>query len=155
MGGDRFNNVISELYLALPAAGVTAARFDFGTAAIEAAATEAVETLELLPDRPRFLVGYSFGGGVAATIADDTIDGWFLVAPAVTMVDAAIGDDPRPKAVVAAEHDQFFAPDKLRDATEGWQNTESMTIAGADHFFVGRTDAVAEQCLAWLRRVAR
>ena len=151
MGGDRFNNVVTALYDALPPAGATAVRFDFGTADIEAAATEAVETLELLPDRPRFLIGYSFGGGVAATIADDGVDGWFLVAPALTSVESAIGDDPRPKAVVAAEHDQFFPPAQLEAATKDWRATQSMTIAGADHFFVGRADAVAQRCVEWLR----
>jgi hypothetical protein len=155
MGGDRHNNVVSELYRALPAAGVAAIRFDFSTSAVDTAAAETAEAFELLPaDVPRFLVGYSFGGGVAATITDEGVAGWFLAAPAVSMVEPAIGSDPRPKHVAAAEHDQFFAPDQLGAVTAGWQNTELTVIPGADHFFAGRTDVVAERCLAFLRQVA-
>jgi alpha/beta superfamily hydrolase len=156
MGGDRFNNVVSELYNALPPAGVTAIRFDFSSSAADTAAAEATEALGLLPDDlPRFLVGYSFGGGVAATIADDRVAGWFLAAPALSLVHPAIGDDPRPKLVAAAEHDRFFSPEQLEAATTGWQNTEHTVVGGADHFFVGRADIVATRCLEWIRRVAR
>jgi hypothetical protein len=59
MGGDRFNNVVSELYRALPPAGVTAIRFDFSGSKIDGAAEETIEALDQLPDDiPRFLVGY-------------------------------------------------------------------------------------------------
>jgi uncharacterized protein len=156
MGGDRFNNVVSELYNALPPAGVTAIRFDFSSSAADAAAEEAIEALGLLPDDlPRFLVGYSFGGGVAATIADDRAAGWFLAAPALSLLQPAIGSDPRPKLIAAAEHDRFFPPEQLEAATAGWQNTEHTVVGGADHFFVGRTEVVAARCLEWLRRVAQ
>jgi alpha/beta superfamily hydrolase len=155
MGGDRHNNVVSALFDALPPAGVTALRFDFSSSNVEVAAAETREALELLEDAPRFLVAYSFGGGVAATIDDPSVAGWFLIAPALTMVEPTIGDDPRPKAIVAAEHDHFFSPGRLEAASDGWIETEHMTVTGADHMFVGRTDEVANQALAWLKQVAR
>jgi alpha/beta superfamily hydrolase len=156
MGGDRFNNVISELFKTLPPAGVTAIRFDFSSSAVDTAAEEATEALGLLPeDVPRFLVGYSFGGAVAATITDERVAGWFLAAPALSMMQPAIGDDPRPKLVAAAEHDRFFSPEKLDAATAEWRNIERTVIGGADHFFVGRTDVVAVRCIEWIRLVAR
>jgi hypothetical protein len=155
MGGDRFNNVVSELYRALPPAGVTAIRFDFSGSKIDGAAEETIEALDQLPDDiPRFLVGYSFGGGVAATITDERVAGWFLAAPAITSIEPAIGDDPRPKLVAAAEHDRFFPPAQLEAATATWDTTEVIMIAGADHFFVGRADVVAERCVEWIKRVA-
>lgn len=155
MGGDRFNNVISALYDALPAQGITALRFDFSSSEVDTAAAETLEALDLLAVAPRFLVAYSFGGGVAATITDPRIDGWFLVAPALTMVEPAIGDDPRPKMIVAGEHDRFFSAARLQAATAGWQATEHTTVSGADHMFVGRTDEIVKEALAWISRAAR
>jgi alpha/beta superfamily hydrolase len=156
MGGDRFNNVVSELYHALPPAGITVIRFDFSTSTVDTAAAEATEALDQLPeDLPRFLAGYSFGGGVAATITDGRVAGWFLAAPALSMTDPTIGADPRPKLIAAAEHDRFFSPAQLEASTVDWQNTEHTVVGGADHFFVGRTDVVAARCVEWIKRVAR
>ena len=155
MGGDRYNNVIAALYEALPAAGVSALRFDFSVSDLETAVADTMSALDRMVVEPRFLVAYSFGGGVAATMTDERIAGWYLIAPALTMFEPAIGDDPRPKAIVAAEHDRFFSPARLEVATSEWEATERSTITGADHMFVGRTDAVVEATLEWLRRVAR
>jgi len=152
MGGDRFNNVVSALFDALPDAGVSALRFDFSSSNLEMAATETLAALDRMPATPTFLVGYSFGGGVAATIDDERVAGWFLVAPALSMVDPTIGGDPRPKAIAAAEHDHFFSPSRLESATDDWEATEHSTISGADHMLVGRTDEVTKQCLDWLVR---
>jgi alpha/beta superfamily hydrolase len=155
MGGDRYNNVVSALFDALPDAGVSALRFDFTTSDLDVAVADTLAALDRMTAEPRFLVGYSFGGAVAATITDERIAGWYLVAPALSMVEPAIGDDPRPKAIAAAEHDRFFSPTRLGAATAAWEATDLATVTGADHMFAGRTDAVVEQCLDWLRRVAR
>jgi alpha/beta superfamily hydrolase len=155
MGGDRYNNVVAALYEALPDAGVSALRFDFSSSDLDVATADTRSALDRMTAEPRFVVGYSFGGGVAATITDERIAGWYLIAPALTMFEPAIGDDPRPKAVVAAEHDHFFSPARLEMATSDWEATEHSTISGADHMFVGRTDEIANQCLEWIRRVAQ
>ena len=155
MGGDRYNNVVDTLYRLLPAEGVSALRFDFSGSGLDVAVTDTMAALERMTAEPRFLVAYSFGGGVAATIDDERVAGWYLIAPALSMFEPAIGDDPRPKGIAAAEHDRFFSPARLEVATADWVSTERSTITGADHMFVGRTDEVAKQCLAWLRQVAR
>jgi alpha/beta superfamily hydrolase len=155
MGGDRYNNVVEALYGLLPDEGVSALRFDFSGSELDVAVADTMAAIERMPTEPRFLVAYSFGGGVAATIDDERIAGWYLIAPALTMFEPVIGDDPRPKAVVAAEHDRFFSPARLEAATAEWEATERTTITGADHMFVGRTDDVAKQCLEWIRQAAR
>ncbi|MEY2449751.1 MAG: uncharacterized protein QOH79_3227 [Acidimicrobiaceae bacterium] len=155
MGGDRYNNVVDALYRDLPAEGVSALRFDFSSSDLDDAVADTMAALDRMTSEPRFLVAYSFGGGVAATISDERIAGWYLIAPALTMFEPAIGDDPRPKAVVAAEHDRFFSPARLEVATADWIATEYSTISGADHMFAGHADEVTTQCLAWLRRAAR
>ena len=155
MGGDRHNNVVSALFDALPSHGVTALRFDFSSSNVDTAAAETLEAIELLDGSPLFLVAYSFGGGVAATIDDARVAGWFLIAPALTMVEPSIGGDDRPKAITAAEHDRFFSPARLEAATADWDATEHSVVTGTDHMFVGRTDELAEQALDWLTRVTR
>ncbi len=42
------------------------------------------------------------------------------------------------------EHDQFRPPDSAREATADWVNTTVDVVAGADHFFAGRTAKVAD-----------
>ena len=136
MDGDRFNNVVSALYSALPGAGVTAARFDFSSSNVETATAETLEVLDALSPDPRLVIGYSFGGGVAAGLSDERIADRCLIAPALSK------DGSRPRAfVIAAEHDQFFAVDDLRP---------DAIVTGADHFFVGRTDEVVRLVLDWL-----
>jgi alpha/beta superfamily hydrolase len=139
MGGDRFNNVVSSLFDALPAAGVTALRFDFSSSNVDVAAAEAVEMLDLLSYTPRFVVGYSFGGGIASRIVDDRIAGRCLIAP------SSWAQGQR-DFVIAAEHDQFFPTSDLQP---------DAVVSGADHFFAGRTSAVVELCLGYLRQAAR
>ena len=146
---------VTTLYEALPDAGVSALRFDFSGSDLDVAAADTRSALDRMTAEPRFVVGYSFGGGIAATITDERVAGWFLIAPALTMFEPAIGDDPRPKAVVAAEHDHFFSLARLEIATADWEATERSTITGADHMFVGRTNEIAKQCLSWLTKVAR
>jgi alpha/beta superfamily hydrolase len=157
MGGDRHNIVVSALFAALPKAGVTAFRFDFSSSDVPTAAaeTEAVLALAAGDAPPAFVVGYSFGGGVAATVTTGSVAGWYLVAPALSAVAPTIGSDPRPKGIAVAEHDQWFGPAAVRAATSGWTSTSTETISGADHFFGGRTGAVVDRCLAWLHASSR
>jgi alpha/beta superfamily hydrolase len=152
-GGDRFNNVVTALYRALPEIGVSATRFDFSSDRIDDCAAETLELLALTEPAPRFLVAYSFGGGVAATVTDERVAGWILIAPALSFVDEAVGADERPKLVLAAAHDQFFPRDAVDEATSAWAATDHAVIDGADHFFVGRTDAVVAAALPWLENI--
>jgi alpha/beta superfamily hydrolase len=122
-GGNQDNNVVAALYEALGAAGVTPHRFT--VAAIDAA------------EAPVFLVGYSFGGGIAATMAHPALAGWCLLAPALTLIAPTIGADPRPKFVLGAQDDAWFGPDVLRAATDGWLDVTHAVLPGADHFFTG------------------
>jgi alpha/beta superfamily hydrolase len=155
-GGDRFNIVVDALYRALPPAGVTAARFDFTSAAPDVAAAEAVAALDRVDARPLVLVGYSFGADVAATVTDGRLGGWFLVAPPLRLVGRdrmAVADDPRPKGLAIAELDQFSPPETVRAAVAGWRSTSVSVVPGADHFLFGSCDEVVRQALRWLRSI--
>ena len=159
-GGDMRSLVTSELFRTLPQAGLSCLRFNFrGVGASEGAhggGTEealdiraAVEALgSSHPELPLLLVGWSFGADVSLTVADPRIAAWCAIAPPLRVVDpssmtAAI--DPRPKRLLVPEHDQFNPPDKALEVVAGWAATEVVTIAGGDHFLVGKTQVVADQ----------
>lgn len=136
MGGNQHNNVVTALYEALGATGVTPHRFDFASSDPDMARAQTVAAIDAA-EAPVFLVGYSFGGGIAATITHSSIAGWCLLAPALAMFPATIGSDPRPKFVLAAQDDAWFGPDALQGATDGWREVSRAVLPGADHFFLG------------------
>jgi alpha/beta superfamily hydrolase len=136
LGGDQHNPVVTALYERLPSAGITPYRFDFASSELGADRRQAIEAIEAAGE-PVVLVGYSFGGGVAATVEHPAIIGWGLIAPALSQVTATIGADARPKYVVTAEHDAWFGPPAVTAATAGWISTSRSTISGTDHFFGG------------------
>jgi alpha/beta superfamily hydrolase len=147
LGGNQYNSVIAALFGAID----DAVRFDF-VSSDPAAATGQV--LAELDRGPAWLVGYSFGGGIASLVDVPQVLGWYLIAPALTMVHPIIGPDARPKHVLAAGDDTFFSPATLRDATADWTNTTHDVVAGADHFMVGHESDVATRCVAWLTSVS-
>jgi len=147
-GGNHDNNVIAALFAALE----DAVRFDFISSDPEVAVGQVLGQLD---GGPAWLVGYSFGGGVASLVEDPRVLGWCLIAPALVLGEPVIGQDDRPKYVLAAERDQFFPPAALQAATAGWTNTTHDVIAGADHFLIGHEADVAARCLQWLTAAAR
>jgi uncharacterized protein len=148
LGGNRHNNVIAALFAALD----DATRFDFISSDLTVATGQVLAQLDL---GPAWLVGYSFGAGVASLVDDPRVIGWCLIAPALAMVDPVIGPDARPKHILAAERDTFFPPASLQDATAAWTATTHGVVAGADHFLIGHETDVAARCLTWLAGAAR
>jgi alpha/beta superfamily hydrolase len=151
-GGDQYNNVITALYERLPAAGLTPHRFDFSSSELDIARAQAIDAIERAGE-PVYLVGYSFGGAVAATVDHPAVVAWGLVAPALTLFTPTIGPDARPKLVIAAENDGWFDPAVLAEATADWGAAESVTVTGTDHFFGGdAARRAAEVVASWIER---
>jgi alpha/beta superfamily hydrolase len=152
-GGNRFNVIVDELYRRLPLAGISTIRFDFFSSEPPVAAAETIEVLNQCSVRPLALVGYSFGAEVAATLDDDRIAGWFLIAP--PLVDSKrprpVAIDPRPTGLLLAEHDQFSSPGRTSHIAATWVNTTVTIVPGADHFLIGRAHVVVDEALRWLR----
>jgi alpha/beta superfamily hydrolase len=147
-GGNQHNNVIAALFAALD----DAVRFDFVSSDLAVATGQVLAQLD---GGPAWLVGYSFGAAVASLVDDPRVLGWCLIAPALTIVEPVIGPDHRPKYVLAAEHDTFFSPAALRDATAGWTATTHAVVDGADHFLIGQEADVAARCVSWLTGATR
>jgi alpha/beta superfamily hydrolase len=147
-GGNQHNAVIAALFAALD----DAIRFDFVSADLDVAAAQAIAQLD---GGPAWLVGYSFGGGIAALIDDPRVLGWCLIAPALSLAAPVIGADTRPKYVLAAERDTVVPPAAIRAATAAWTATTHDVIADADHFLSGHEMEVAARCSTWLTNALR
>ena len=157
-GGTMRSIVISALFEALPERGIACLRFNFRgvegsegsysegrdepldvAAALDAASDAAV-------DSPLSLVGWSFGADIALGVDDPRVTGWVGIAPPLRFRPEraydVVGHDPRPKLLVLAANDEFRAPTEISAATSAWASTRIETVAGASHFFVGRTERV-------------
>jgi alpha/beta superfamily hydrolase len=167
-GGSMRSLVTSELFRSLPAAGIATLRFNFrgveGSEGVHGGGTDerfdvvaAIDRLrEITPVDPLVLAGWSFGADVAASVGDARLAGWFLIAPPLRVLPAdqfVVGDDPRPKLLAVPEHDMFRPPDSAREATSRWKNARIEAVAGADHFFVGRTAKVSSLLVAFVEEL--
>jgi alpha/beta superfamily hydrolase len=169
-GGTMRSIVIGALFDALPAIGVTTLRFNFrgversaGThddgrgelldvrAALDAGAASR------MGDEPLVLAGWSFGADMTLATHDERLAGWLAIAPPLRFAAdfAAVAVDARPKQLVLGQHDEFRDPASVVEATEAWNATEVVVIAGASHFFVGRTDRVVDAARAFVQRLVQ
>jgi len=162
-GGDRFNNVVSAVFSALPEAGIAALRFDFRSN-FDRGVGERLDALgalcELgveLPDLPLVVVGYSFGAMVALGLDDSTVSAMALIAPPLAMAT----DVRRPGVatlVLTPRHDQFSPPAASEPIVAAWADAatplaiEHQVIKSADHSLVGHAAAVADGVTNWLTR---
>ena len=160
-GGNMASLVTSELFRSLPESGLAVLRFNFrgvgnsegshefgiGEAIDIVAAIDAITTE--CPLLPIFVSGWSFGADTSLSIIDPRIAAWIACAPPLRILPldeltAAAGNDPRPKLLIVPEHDQFRNPAAAIEATTSWTNATVVMVAGADHFFVGRTSKVSK-----------
>ena len=168
-GGTMRSIVPGTLFEGLPAEGVAAIRFNFrgvgaSTGSYGGGVDEALDIVAAI-DRlaasvptgvPLILAGWSFGADVSLTVGDARLAGWFCAAPTLRTVEAAAmvaRRDRRPKLLAVPERDPFMPPDAARQAVEEWVNVRIEVVAGADHFFVGRTERLTPLCLELLRSV--
>ncbi|HSO96453.1 MAG TPA: hypothetical protein VLV81_10470 [Acidimicrobiia bacterium] len=158
-GGTMRSLVISALFAALPAVGVTCLRFNFrgverseghhdqGRAEREdvRAAIRDLGSL-LAPTSPLVVTGWSFGADVALSVVEDRVDAWYAIAPPLRYAAGldVLADDARPKLVALAEHDEVRPPAEVEAVAAGWAATEIEVVRGASHFFMGRTDRLVE-----------
>ena len=168
-GGTMRSIVIGALFDALPAAGFTVLRFNFrgverstGThddgqgemrdvqAALDAAGAD------LGDDEPLVLAGWSFGADMTLATIDARLAAWIAIAPPLRFRTdfGGVAHDARPKLLVLGQHDEFRDPASVVEAAEDWTATEIDVIAGASHFFVGRTDRVVDAVRAFVEKVA-
>jgi alpha/beta superfamily hydrolase len=159
-GGDRFNNVVTALFSALPPADIAALRFDFrdefsGGAGERLDALAAIDDIAVaVPGVPIVALGYSFGAIIALGLDDERITALGLVAPPLAMT-PDIAPPTVPTLVLVPAHDQFSPPSVSVPIVAGWAASTSVpiehrTIEMADHSLVGHAGTVADAVTAWL-----
>jgi hypothetical protein len=168
-GGTMRSIVISALFEALPRLGIACLRFNFrGVEGSGGDHTEGREeprdvacAIEHAADNGAgalVLAGWSFGADMALSVHDDRLAGWVGIAPPLRFRPSgayeAVSLDARPKLLELAAHDEFRAPAEIEAETRSWTNTRLETIAGASHFFVGRTDRVVDLTADFVRDIA-
>jgi alpha/beta superfamily hydrolase len=157
-GGSRFHPFIEGLFRRLPGVGVHAVRFDFTSGDVSVAREEADvvidEAIAHWPNLPVVLAGYSFGAGVAADLDDARTAGWYLLAPPSGQLSSStIGHDPRPKAVVIPEFDQYSPPATVALLVDRWEQTRFTTVPNTDHF-LGAVQPIVDDALEWIGEIA-
>lgn len=168
-GGNMRSMVPGELIDALPALGIATLRFNFrgmGNSAgeFEDGTGERLDAIaaigvlsEITEGLPLVLCGSSFGADTALSVDDERVAGWCAMAPPLRDEKLSrmevVAADPRPKHLVVPERDQFRNPDAARAVTAHWNNTSIETIAGADHFYVGRLHLAIEACCRFVERL--
>lgn len=177
-GGTMHNHATYRLARAARAAGGVTLRFNYRGVGRSAGAydhgrgeaDDAAAALSLLAERypalPRLACGFSFGAHAAAAagLRGQGVAGLLLAGLVVVKRDdvprdlAPLVATPRPVAVVQAEHDEFGAPEAVRQALAGSAGERLLLpVAGATHLFEGRLDelqAAAEAGLRWLHEAA-
>ncbi len=158
-GGTMFTPVPARLLASCRDMGLLALRFNFrgvgqstGTHGDDKAERLDVEAAvarlqETVPGVPILIAGYSFGADVGLAVGGPGVAGWMAAAPPLQFVPveenaAAAAADPT--LLLVPEHDDFLPPAAAKDATAGWSNTTLEVVPGADHFFTGELDTMAE-----------
>jgi alpha/beta superfamily hydrolase len=166
-GGTMRSIVISALFDALPRSGFTCLRFNFrgverSTGTHDEGRGELLDVQAAIDDaagaraeEPLLLVGWSFGADMTLATDDSRLAAWIGIAPPLRFVGDfdPVAHDARPKLLILGQHDEFRDPASVVEATDRWDATEIDVIAGASHFFVGRTDRVVDATRAFVERV--
>lgn len=157
-GGTMLNKVVSTLQRAARDAGYSTLRFnyrgvgasagshDMGSGEVDDAEAAAHWIRAQQPGRPLVLLGFSFGGFVAASLAGRLerqgieVPRLLLVAPAVMRLTA---EHPLPDAgqltVIQPEADEVVPPDAVYDWSAGLARPhELLKVAECGHFFHGK-----------------
>jgi len=154
-GGDMHNHVVVALCRALAALGATTLRFNFrgtgnGEGAFDCGRGEANDARAALgalaAEAPRarlIVIGYSFGAGVAASIAGDVeIAGLVLVSlPALTRPVTLPADVP--ELVITGELDAIASHEALRPLCGGAAHL--VIVPGVDHAWWPGVDILARE----------
>lgn len=157
-GGTMLNKVISTLQRSARDAGLATLRFnyrgvgasagahDMASGEVDDAEAAAAWLRAQYPELPLTLLGFSFGGFVAAALAGRleaqgvTLEHLLLVAPAVSRLDASVALAQRcPLTLIQPEEDEVIAPQTVF----AWSSAlgrahELLKVAECGHFFHGK-----------------
>lgn len=157
-GGTMLNKVVSTLQRTARDAGLITLRFnyrgvgasagshDMGSGEVDDAQAAAAWLIEQHPQLPLTLLGFSFGGFVAASLGGrleakgTSLARLFMVAPAVMRLSA---EYPLPQdcalTVIQPDTDEVVAPQLVYDWSDALERPhELLKVAECGHFFHGK-----------------
>jgi alpha/beta superfamily hydrolase len=171
-GGSMHNNVVDAALAAMWRLGWATLRFNFrGVGASEGEhtggpgeATDAAAAVAFLTDQPgvehdgAVLAGYSFGAVAAMTAASSVrnLAALTLIALPIQMVDTSELDRFSHPIILAAGDNDGYCPARQLEAIHRGLGARSQLkiIEGADHFFGGYEDDLANALEGMLRGIA-
>jgi alpha/beta superfamily hydrolase len=167
-----YNNVLGGLQGALVQGGFSTLRFNFrGVGGSEGVYGEGVDeiedvrsavafcTAEMGADVSLYLLGYSFGAyvGVKGVARDERIKALMCISPPVAIYDfAALNDEVKPKLIVTGERDVIAPVGPVEELYLSLPQPKMLHIVtGADHFWWGMEDRVADYVIDFLQVLER
>jgi alpha/beta superfamily hydrolase len=163
-GGSMDDGVLGVLAEALEARGISALRFNFrGVGASggqydgDGGETDDLRAViawmrQTYPEAGLVLGGYSFGAGtVCNLLAEDdppALERILLIAPPLGNLPVPEPDGRTPTDVIVGDADPFVDPSELAQ----WTAVQIHRLPGADHFFAGHWQSLAETLAAVLDR---
>lgn len=165
-GGDMDNAVVRAVTLRLQRAGMATLRFNFpGVGASEGSYSgffgeteDARAAVDLLRTKGGIgevaLVGYSFGGMITLLAGHDhpAVRELVVIGMPTTMFEIeSLSACSKPKLFVLGDRDRFCPMKSLESLVDSLPPPKRLVaLAGADHFFVGFEDRVAEAVASFL-----
>lgn len=158
-GGDMQSEVVVSICERLAVGGIAALRFNFrgvgrsegsfgGGEAEQEDVRGAVTYLREsgpVDSENLGLVGYSFGAAVALSTAEPGVRALAAVSPPLAALDSVRLRAEIPLLVVAGDRDEIAGGSRLAEAASARGGSVQVTIIpGADHFWWGHLDALAE-----------
>ena len=171
-GGSMYNNVVDAALAAMWGLGWATLRFNFrgvgasegehtggaGEAADAAAAVKFLTSQAGVEPAGAVLAGYSFGAiaAMAAAASVGNLAALTLIALPIQMVDTSGLDKfPHPIILAAGDHDGYCPARQLEAIHRGLgARSQLKIIEGADHFFGGSEDELADALEGMLRGIA-
>ena len=162
-GGDMYNNVVLAICHALAEACITALRFNFrgvGSSAGDFAdgigeQEDVISALDFLASVSQVnpskigLAGYSFGAMVALPVAlhKEQVKVLALVSPFLSASDwEQLKSYVKPKLFLCGDKDYIVSPQEVQRLASGLpEPTQYEVIPGADHFWWGHEEKIAEK----------
>jgi uncharacterized protein len=165
-GGDMDNNVVAALQIALAQKGLSTLRFNFrGVGGSEGGYGDGVAEVEDVQAAvafvagkdagPLYLAGYSFGAyaGVSGVAQDDRVQALVCISPPVAIYDfSLLKEEQRPKLIVTGKRDLICPANLVEELFLSLPQPKVLQIVdGADHFWWGIEDQVADYCIDFLQ----
>lgn len=166
-GGEMHNNVVSALINAFQYAGFATLRFNFrgvgrsggshgqGVTEVEDVKAAVSYLLNRQPVQNVVVAGYSFGAmvGLQAGAADPRVHALIGVAFPIGLRDPSfLLSVTKPKLLISGAHDNYSPIPALQSLLTQLPDPKQLVIVkGADHFFWGQEDEIAQAAVQFLQ----